>query len=240
MYKGYLRLPIFIKKKASMTIAPATLQFLRDLAAHNDRDWFAEHKPRYETAWKNMKKFVAAVEAEMSKFDVLEGSKLFRIYRDVRFSKDKLPYKSNLSAGFKRATAKRRGGFYLHIQPGESFVGGGFWEPNPADLKRIRDEFAADAGPIRKIIAGKEFQKYFGELQGDEVKTAPKGFSKEDPNIDLIRKKQFVVSRKFSDAEVLKTDFASEVAQTFQAMLPYFDYMTGVLTTNLDGESLVD
>ncbi len=223
-----------------MTISPDTLQFLKDLAANNDRDWFAANKPRYQAAWEDMKNFVAAVDAEMSKFDVLEGSKLFRIYRDVRFSKDKSPYKSNLSAGFKRATAKRRGGFYLHIQPGESFVGGGFWAPNPADLRRIRDEFQLDAKPIRKIIASKNFQKYFGELQGEGVKTAPKGFSKDDPNIDLIRKKQFVVSRKFSDAEVLKPGFGKEVAQTFKAMLPYFDYMTEVLTTNLDGESLVD
>ncbi len=223
-----------------MKIQTETLQFLRDLAANNDRDWFQENKPRYEAAQSNMKKFVKSVEKELSKTDQLEGSKLFRIYRDVRFSKDKSPYKNNFGSGFSRATKLRRGGYYLHIQPGESFAGGGFWNPNSPDLKRIRDEFAMDDKPIRAIIADPVFVKYFGTLEGDELKTAPSGFDREHPAIDLIRKKQFVVRRMFSDAEVTSENFLEEVRKTFEAMRPFFDFMSEVLTTNLDGESIVD
>lgn len=223
-----------------MTISKSTLQFLKDIEKNNTREWFAENKPRYEAAWKEAKAFAAAVEAGLNKKDVIEKSKVFRIYRDVRFSKNKAPYKSTIGIGFTRAGASRRGGYYLHIEPGNIFAGGGFWAPSPADLKRIRDEFQADAKPIRKIIATKKFKDYFGGLHGEEVKTAPKGFSKDDPNIDLIRKKSFTVSRQFSDKELLQDDFMKEVVKTFEAMRPYFDYMTEVLTTNLDGESLLD
>jgi uncharacterized protein (TIGR02453 family) len=222
-----------------MKIEPATLQFLSDLGASNDRDWFQENKSRYDAAWQNMQDFVKAVETELNKTDVIESAKPFRIYRDVRFSKDKSPYKTNLGAGFKRASAIRRGGYYLHIEPGGSFTGGGFWGPNTQDLKRIRDEFAMDDQPIRKIMAEPAFKKYFDNLKGDEVKTAPKGFSHDLPAIDLIRKKQFVVMRPFSDGEVLKPGFLAEVVKTFLAMRPWFDYMSEVLTTDLNGESVL-
>ena len=223
-----------------MTISKSTLQFLKDIERNNNRDWFTENKPRYQAAWDEAKVFAAAVEAGLNKKDVIEKSKVMRIYRDVRFSKDKLPYKTNIGVGFTRAGANRRGGYYLHIQPGNTFAGGGFWAPNPADLKRIRDEFHMDAKPIRKIISAKKFKDYFGDLHGEGVKTAPKGFSKEDPNIDLIRKKQFIVTRQFSDQELLSDTFQKEVIKTFEAMRPFFDFMTEVLTTDLNGVSLLE
>ncbi|MFQ5445499.1 MAG: DUF2461 domain-containing protein [Saprospiraceae bacterium] len=222
-----------------MTILKDTLRFLEDLAAHNDREWFKANKPLYEAAQANMKEFVKAVEEELGKTDHLEGSKLFRIYRDVRFSKNKAPYKTYFGASFRRATNRLRGGYYLHIQPGQSFVGGGFWAPNPADLKRIRDEFVFDDKPIRAIIGAPDFVRHFGTLQGEELKTAPKGFDRNHPAIDLIRKKQFVVQRAFSDKEVTSSGFLSEVRQTSEAMRPYFDYMSEVLTTDLNGESIL-
>ncbi|MEZ4940180.1 MAG: DUF2461 domain-containing protein [Saprospiraceae bacterium] len=223
-----------------MTIQPAILQFLQDLGNNNNRDWFQANKTRYETALDNMKQFVAAVEQALGETDHLEGSTLFRIYRDVRFSKDKSPYKNHFGMGFKRATKRLRGGYYLHVEPGASFVGGGFWQPNAQDLKRIRDEFAADDKPIRKIMADATFKKYFGILQGDEVKTAPRGFDAGNPAIDLIRKKSFTVHRSFTDKEVTGENFLQEVKRTFEAMRPYFNYMSEVLTTDLNGESLVD
>lgn len=223
-----------------MTIDKSTLQFLKDIEANNNKVWFAANKTVYQAAWEDGKKLVAEVEKGLNKKDLIEKTKVFRIYRDVRFSKNKTPYKNNFAAGFTRATAARRGGFYLHIQPGGTFVGGGFWAPEPADLKRIRDEFQMDSKPIRKIISTKKFKEYFGGLQGDEVKTAPKGFAKDDPNIDLIRKKQFVVMRQFSDQELLSPNFSDEVVKTFHAMLPYFDYMSEVLTTDLNGVSLLE
>ena len=222
-----------------MKIQAETLQFLRDIAANNNRAWFQDNKAAYEAAFENMKQFTEAVEKVLGQTDHLEAAKLFRIYKDVRFSKDKTPYKDSFGAGFSRATARLRGGYYLHVQPGETFVGGGFWQPNPADLKRIRDEFSMDDKPIRAIIASPVFQRYFGSLQGDELKTAPKGYDKESQAIDLVRKKSFVVSRRFSDAEVLSDGFLDEVRITFEAMRPYFDYMSEVLTTDLNGVSLI-
>lgn len=216
------------------------MQFLRELTEHNDRDWFNEHKDRYKAAQENVKQFAAAVEAGLNETDQIEGVKVFRIYRDVRFSKNKLPYKTNFGAGLTRATAARRGGYYLHLQPGESFVGGGFWNPERDDLKRIRQEFERDASQMRAILADKTFQKYFETVRGEELKTAPSGFDRNHPDIDLIRKKYYVVSRTFTDEEVVAGDFLQEVINTFRAMRPWFDYMSEVLTTDLDGRSLIE
>ncbi len=223
-----------------MKIQPASLQFLKDLAANNNRDWFQANKNRYETALENMKQFVKAVEAGLEETDHIEGAHLFRIYRDVRFSKDKSPYKNNFGMGFTRATNRLRGGYYLQIEPGASFVGGGFWQPNPGDLKRIRDEFVMDHQSIRQIMAAPSFQKYFGVLQGEELKSAPRGYDKDHPALDLIRKKSFIVQQNFTDAEVTSENFLLEVKRTFEAMRPYFDYMSMVLTTDLNGESIID
>ncbi len=220
-------------------IQPTTLQFLKDLVENNNRPWFQEHKDQYTNALENMKEFLADVKAGMDKIDHLESMKLMRIYRDVRFSKDKSPYKRNFGTGFKRATAALRGGYYLHIEPGASFAGGGFWGPDSKDLKRIRKEFEMDDKHIRKIISTKKFRDFFGALEGEGVKTAPKGFDKDHPAIDLIRKKQFIVKRSFTDEEVLDPNFDKTVVDTFKAMKPFFNYMSDVLTTNLNGESII-
>jgi len=221
-------------------IQPASLQFLKDLASNNNREWFQANKDRYEAVLENLKQFVKAVETALEESDHIEGAHLFRIYRDVRFSKDKSPYKNNFGMGFTRATNRLRGGYYLQIEPGGSFVGGGFWQPNAPDLKRIRDEFAADDKPIRQIMADPTFQKYFGVLHGEELKSAPRGYDKDSPALDLIRKKNFTVHRSFTDAEVVSDNFLLEVKKTFEAMRPYFDYMSLVLTTDLNGESVLD
>ena len=223
-----------------MKIQPGVLQFLSDLSQNNNREWFQANKGRYDAALDNMKQFVKSVESALGETDHIEDSTLFRIYKDVRFSKDKLPYKNNFGMGFTRATKRLRGGYYLHIEPGASFAGGGFWQPSAEDLKRIRDEFVMDAQSIREIIAEPTFKKYFGTLDGDELKTAPRGYDKDGPAVDLIRKKSFVVRRSFTDAEVASEDFLQEVKRTFEAMRPYFDYMSMVLTTNMNGESVVD
>ena len=217
------------------TISSNTFQFLQDLKEHNDRDWFQEHKPRYQTAHENMIDFAEAIGDRMSQEDhiVPKSGKqmLFRIYRDVRFSKNKAPYKTHFSGSLKRATEQLRGGYYFHIEPGnKSVIAGGFWAPSPEDLKRIRTAIEQDDQPMREIIAAPEFIELFGELHGDAVKTAPKGFDKNHPAIDLIRFKQFIVKRDFTDAEVLKEGFMEEAVRTFLGMHPFFDYMSEVLT----------
>jgi len=220
-----------------MGIETSSLKFLKDLEKNNNREWFQSHKAQYENTLENIKATSAEVKEKLGKKDLIEDAKVFRIYRDVRFSKDKAPYKNNMGVHFTRATKKLRGGYYLHIQPGQSFAGGGFWAPEPEDLKRIRDEFAFDTKTIQKITSNKTFIKYFGALQGDELKTAPSGYDRNHPAIDLIRKKQYTVMRKFNDKEVTDKNFVKEVVATFEAMRPFFDYMSEVLGTDVNGQS---
>lgn len=229
-------LPLIIM--STTMLQPSSLAFLSQLKANNNREWFASQKKAFETEQKQVKSFFMSVGELLGKTDSIERIQVFRIYRDVRFSKDKSPYKHHFSVGFTRTKPLLRGGYYLHIEPGGSFVGGGFWEPNAADLQRIRKEFEMDDAEIRAIIADATFKKYFGELKGEELKTAPKGFDKMHPAIDLIRKKQYLVTRQFSDKEVLAPNFQEEVLATFQAMRLFFDYMSDVLSTDLNGESL--
>lgn len=225
-----------------LQIQSHTFDFLRDLSQNNHREWFQEHKDRYTRAHENMIEFAEALHDRLSESDNLvpmTGKKiLFRIYRDVRFSKNKAPYKNHFSGSFKRATPWLRGGYYFHIMPGGSFLAGGFWGPDKDDMKRIREEFAMDAQPMREIMADADFVSHFGALRGDELKTAPKGFDREHPDIDLIRKKQWIVSKEFTDKEVLGAGFVEKLATAYEAMRPFFDYFSDVLTTNANGERL--
>lgn len=220
---------------------PSVFAFLKKLEKNNNRDWFAENKALYVSAHESFKAFAETLDRAMQKQDHIEKMKLFRIYRDVRFSKNKAPYKNSFSGSFSRATKALRGGYYFHLEPGgRSMVGAGFWQPESADLKRIREEIAADAAPLRKIINSASFKKHFGKLEGDQVKTAPKGYPKDHPDIDLLRYKSFIVSHHFTDKEVTAPGFADEILKYFKATRPFFDYMSEVLTTDVNGVSLID
>lgn len=221
-------------------ITEAQLDFLRELAENNNRDWFSENKKRFREVEAGVKFFFQALRQKMESHDAIEQVKVFRIYRDVRFSIDKTPYKTHFAGSLSRAGADRRGGYYLQVQPGESFIAAGFWEPNPQDLFRIRKEWENGAERLREIMEDPTFIKVWGKLQGESVKTAPKGFSKEDPNIDLIRKKRFIFVHHYSDREVLAPDFLDSVNAAFKGIRPFFDLMSEILTTNLNGESLVN
>ncbi len=219
----------------------SVFKFLKDLEKNNNRDWFAENKPTYLAANEHFKALAEEINEGMQRQDHIEKMKLYRIYRDVRFSKNKAPYKNSFSGAFVRATKALRGGYYFHLQPGgNSMVGGGFWQPNADDLKRIREEIAMDAAPLREIINSASFKKHFGELQGQQLKTAPRDFPKDHPDIDLLRYKSFIVSKTFTDKEVQSPGFAKEVLKYFQATRPFFDYMSEVLTTDGNGVSLID
>ncbi|WP_417266504.1 DUF2461 domain-containing protein [Brumimicrobium sp.] len=211
--------------------------FLQQLAKNNDRDWFNEHKAEFKAIASEMKEFYNELMISMQEHDAIEKLKVFRIYRDIRFSKNKTPYKTHLGASFTRAKPKLRGGYYLHLTPGESFIACGFWAPEKEDLLRIRKEFEMDATEIREILGDKTFKNIWGEMEGEELKTAPKGFNKEHENIDLIRKKQFVFTKNFTDEEVLSPGFMEEINNAFKAIRPYFDFMTEVLTTDENGMS---
>lgn len=236
MIKWFFNLCIFVKRK--VMLQNSIFQFLTQLKENNNREWFAENKKVFLAEEKLAKTFFTAVYTDLEKIDSLDKMQVFRIYRDVRFSKNKLPYKNHFSVGFNRAKPLLRGGMYLHLENNASFVGGGFWEPNAADLFRMRKEIEMDASELRAIIAEESFQKYFKTLEGEELKTAPKGFDKTHPDIDLIRKKQFLLTRSFTNKEVLSANFQSEVIATFKAMRPFFNYMSNVLSTDLNGESI--
>lgn len=216
------------------------LDFLVQLSQNNNKPWFAENKPQFDVLFAEVKAFFKTIFEEMQQYDSVDLLHVHRIYRDVRFAKDKTPYKNYFGLHIGRTKPMLRGGYYLNVEPGNSFVGGGFWEPNKEDLLRIRKEIAMDDSELRAIIEAPEFVKYFGELKGEELKTCPKGFDKEHPAIDLLRKKQYLVMRFFTDKEILQPNFEQEVVRTFNAMRPLFDYMSDVLTTDVNGVSLYD
>ncbi|WP_299336606.1 DUF2461 domain-containing protein [uncultured Psychroserpens sp.] len=216
------------------------LNFFKKLEKNNDRDWFNAHKKEFKDNESKAKEAYQYIFDQLNKHDIIDRFKLFRIYRDVRFSKNKLPYKTHFGGSFSRKKPELRGGYYVHIQPNnESFIATGFWEPNKDDLLRIRREFEQDDEEIRAIINDKTFKSVWGEFVGEELKTAPRDFDKEHPAIDLIRKKQYIFVKKYTDKDVISDGFLDDVNASFKAIRPFFDYMSDVLTTNLNGESII-
>ena len=225
----------------SVRIPNSVFQFLKELKQNNSREWMQDHKTNYLANEKILKKFYSEVEFGLNQTDKISKVKIFRINRDLRFTPNKTPYNSHRSASFSREGAHRRGGYYLRLDPGNSYMAGGFFDPNPADLLRIRKEFQMDASEIREILSGKEFQKAFGGfLTENAVKTAPKGFDKEDKNIDLIKLKGFVFRHRFTDEEVFSEGFKESLLYHYCLLRPFFDYMSSVLTTDLNGVSLFE
>lgn len=224
-------------------ISRLTLDFLNDLKKNNNREWFQENKSRYEASHKEMVQFAEKLLELMNKTDVIEtasGKKsLFRIYRDVRFSKNKQPYKINRSGSFRRAGAERRGGYFFSIEPGNSMIGGGFYGPNKDDLQHLRNQIDIDSNPLRTVLEDKTFKSYYGNLLGEQLKTAPRGFDPDHKDIDLLRFKNFYFMHSFTDDEVIANDFVEKVADGLQIIRPFFDVMTDYLTTDLNGESLI-
>ncbi len=223
-------------------IQKSTLDFLKKLSTHNDREWFNKNKEQYQQAQENAIQFVDQLIALMNRHDRIEtpsGNKsLFRIYNDVRFSKNKSPFNPRLAGYLKRSKPLLRGGYYLWIEPGSSRVGCGFAYPNPQDLQRIRLDIRDNADDWNKLLRSKSVKENFGSMQGDKVKTTPRGFDKNHPAIGLLRHKQFWFSRSFTDKEILATTFLMEVNKTFKSIRPFFDYMSEVLTTDLNGEAV--
>ena len=222
-----------------MQLNPAIFRFFRQLAKHNNREWFEQHKPEFKFLETDLKLFGEALKDQLNQHDSIDRFKLFRIYRDVRFSKDKTPYKTHFGLTWHRTKPELRGGYYLHLKPDDVFLACGFWDPNPADLKRIRQEIDLDGDEYRNLIHASAFKNIWGELQGNAVKTAPKGYAKDHPDIDLLRFKQHIFMIRYTEKEVAAADFIDRLDAALQAVRPFVDYMSVVLTTNADGESLV-
>lgn len=225
------------------TISSRTLLFLKKLAANNNRDWFQANKYLYDDAQSNMLEFVTALLELLNRHDKISTPNakraLYRIYADTRFHKNRPPYNVQFAAHFGREKPFLRGGYNLVIRPGKSFVSCGFYGPNADDLKRIRTDILYNYEDWNRILNARKFRLHFGSMQGDAVKTAPQGFPKDHPAIELLRYKQFIFRHHFTDKEVTAPDFAKKVNESFRTIRPWFDYMSEVLTTDANGESLV-
>ena len=211
------------------------LDFLNQLRQNNNREWFAENKVLFETVKDKVHTVFQGIYEQLTTIDEVEPLKKYRIYRDIRFSADKTPYKNHFSMFAGRLKPNYRGGYYLHIEPGNSFIGIGFFGPEKDDLLRIRKEIELD-NELQQILESQEIKKAFGKFEGEELKTAPKGFDKNHERIHLIRKKQFLLTHQLSDKEVLDSNFEQKVVEIFHTARPFLDYMTDVLLTNLNGE----
>jgi uncharacterized protein (TIGR02453 family) len=215
---------------------PLIFKFLKSVARNNNRDWFEKNKSVYLEAKSSFEDFLEAFHKELVKIDESLGSlnprKMgFRIYRDVRFSKDKRPYKTNMGAGFSpHGKMEQESGYYIHIEPGKSFIAGGIYMPNPENLAKIRQEIDYNAAKFLKILDGKEFKKYFDGLSDwDRVKTAPKGYPKDHPHIDLLKNKSFTVSCQLTDAEVTGKNFVKKLAVICKSIKQLNDYLNEAL-----------
>lgn len=208
---------------------PEALQFLRSLKRNNRREWFQPRKHKFEEHVRTpMLALVEALNAELAKFapDYVTDPKkaVFRIYRDTRFSKDKLPYKTNTSAVFHHRTAGT-GGFYFSVSPEEIEIAGGLYHSPPDVLLLIRTHIAGTHQEFRKILARPHTKKLLGGLKGDELTRAPKGFSPDHPALDLIRKKDWLLDITLDPAIAVTPDLYKEVVSRFRAMSDFVEYL---------------
>jgi uncharacterized protein (TIGR02453 family) len=217
-----------------------TLQFLDDLKANNNRDWFLENKKRYEAFKKDYQQLVADLLDAMKPLDpsleMLEVKNCtFRINRDIRFSKDKTPYKSHLGIWLSSgAKGLNRSGYYIHLEKGASFIAGGLYCPESEDLKKMRKEIAFFYEDLEAILAEKDFKSEFGDFdrnEKDTLKNPPRGYDKEHPAIELLKLKSFEASQKIDFSAASKKDFVAVMSQKLIALKPLNDYINRALTS---------
>ena len=225
------------------TLLPSTWEFLQQVEANNQRDWFQAHKDEYQAAMANAHAFVDELILLMNHHDHIENtsgkSTVYRFHSDLRFDKNKPPYNPRLAFSLQRSGRTRRGGYYMHIKPGNTYLACGFFGPNAEDLRRIRQDIAQNFEEWEALLGDAKLRENVGEMRGDAVKTAPRGFEIDTPGIALIRHKQFFFRRDFEDHEVLQPGFVAQVDAIFQMIRPFFDYMSEMLSTNANGESIL-
>lgn len=211
------------------SISPKYCFFFRELKENNNKAWFELNKDRYNEIKDEfilfMADFIDRIKA-LDEIPVLEPKKtVFRIHRDVRFAKDKTPFKTHIASVIDRGKDwHHKCGFYLHIEPGNCFVGGGAWEPTKEALKAIRQEIDYNPSELISLLNDKNFIHHFGHITGDKLKTAPRDYNMDHPQIEFLKHKQFLVSKKFSDKEVVDKNFINLLVETYQASLPFFNY----------------
>lgn len=212
-----------------------TLEFLSKLKKNNNRVWFQENRAAFDQTQEAFSIFVDTLIHDLGRVDDLAGLSakdcIFRIYRDVRFSKDKSPYKTNMGAEIGGGGRKSgRLGYYVHIAPhDQSMIAGGLYMPSGEQIAKFRQAIARDAKKFKKIINDKDFKKYFSTLEGEKLKTAPQGFARDHPEIELLKLKQVVVYHRLSDEQVLASNAAARAVTVFKAMKPFLDYLNSIV-----------
>ncbi len=221
-------------KKTSGTHLDLTLAFLRDLKKHNDREWFAAQRERYDTARAAFEDFVDDLIIHYNEIEPVHGLQakdcVYRIYRDVRFASDKSPYKTSMSAvigpGGRRS---QRLNLYVHIEPGASMAASGLYMPTPEQLKRVRASVDENDRPLRAVLDAGDFKKHFGALSGERLKSSPRGYAADHPAADLLAHKQFLATEMFSDADVTGPKFAAKVMSAARALQPFNQHFNALL-----------
>jgi uncharacterized protein (TIGR02453 family) len=212
-------------------IRTETLSFLGRLAKNNNKPWFDKHRDDYAVAKEDHEQMITSVLAGLSTTDpVFKDQKakdcIFRIFRDVRFSKDKTPYKAHFGAFFSIGGRKFPGaGYYLHLEPKKSFVGGGLWIPEPSLLKSVRQEIDYNYKEFKGIIDSKKFKKLFSEVQGERLAKMPQGYTADNPAIELLKMKSFTVSTNLTDADVTGKTAVKKTVEIFTVMKPFIDFL---------------
>ncbi len=210
----------------------STLKFLKDLKKNNNKPWFDANRKQYELAKEDFLLLTEKLITDIAVFDpsfaFLKAKECtFRINRDVRFSKDKSPYKNNIAGYFNRNGKKGAGaGYYLHIEPGKSFAAGGLWMPEPKDLAKIRQEIDYSFEGWKKITSNAAFKRSFIEgVKGEALVRPPKGYEETNPAIEYLKKKSFIVTKSFTDAEIQSKTFVKDVSNTFKTIKPMIDFL---------------
>jgi uncharacterized protein (TIGR02453 family) len=209
-------------------ISKETFSFLNKIKLNNNKPWFEKNRSLYEKARAEYLAFMINLVEGIRKIESIpekEPAKyIHRIYRDIRFSKDKTPYKSHFSSIIQRGPESQKCPLYIHIQPGKSMVGGGIWDPSTETLKKIRQEIDYNSAGLKKIINAKEFIKQFGEISGDKLSRPPKGYEADNPNIEFLKFKQLYIQRSLDDDLVLSKHLIPEILKSYKAALPFFTF----------------
>lgn len=214
------------------------VQFLQELSQNNNREWFQKNKKRYDESRQKVLFITDLLINEIRKFDsdvpLLEPKDcLFRIFRDVRFSNDKSPYKTNFGSFIAKGGRKSiYAGYYFHIEPDSSFVGGGIYMPEAEPLKAIREAIAENGDEFSEMINNPDFKKIFPEMMDDKLKTAPKGFSTENEFIDLLRYKSFAFSSRITREEILSDNYVEQLVHSFKILYPVNRFLNNALENN--------
>jgi uncharacterized protein (TIGR02453 family) len=228
-------------KRPKMPITDSTFQYLYDLKNNNTREWFHANKKRYDKVKTDFEETIQELINSIGEFENMEGVQVkhcnYRIARDVRFTLNKDPYKTWLSASFSEGGRKSgKMDFYLHISKDESFLGGGMYSPTPEQLASLRQEIDYNVNALKSIIYEPNFVKIFGEAEGEAVKSAPKGYSKEHPEIELLRKKQLFYWHKFTLEEVKSPDFVKNVTEVCRTLKQFLDFLNHIFFEHQEPE----